>query len=95
MIDFVGMSTDTPVSIPFKRESTCELNTGLFQISASHVSIPFKRESTCEHIDLRLDEFHQVVSIPFKRESTCELDYLMNVSDGFSCFNSLQTGKHV
>ena len=53
----------TLVSIPFKRESTCEpahLIT-VFEQTPKWVSIPFKRESTCE-----LHEFtHEPHSISF------------------------------
>ena len=65
----------TSVSIPFKRESTCELSlSSIDPTSISAVSIPFKRESTCERENgCRHSDSMPVVSIPFKRESTCEL----------------------
>ena len=37
------------VSIPFKRESVSELETGFGTIRHTRVSIPFKRESVSEH----------------------------------------------
>ena len=70
-----GSGTVKSVSIPFKRESTCEQRTSTLVLTlVTVVSIPFKRESTCELCLIGV--FTQCrgfgVSIPFKRESTCE-----------------------
>ena len=69
-----GLSWRVPVSIPFKRESTCERENKKSESEDRCVSIPFKRESTCEHAlkAEREQERERRVSIPFKRESTCE-----------------------
>ena len=59
------------------------------------VSIPFKRESTCARKLRRTPCFAACVSIPFKRESTCARRQMKRPPSQVSCFNSLQTGKHM
>ena len=92
-----------PVSIPFKRESTCAPPRKALVQAGMIVSIPFKRESTCALELIRRNSALSAVmaievSIPFKRESTCALTLfnfstlLTKLSNGF---NSLQTGKHM
>ena len=63
------------VSIPFKREGTCELHSHEPRSATKDkiVSIPFKREGTCEHPRcVGYGISGHSVSIPFKREGTCE-----------------------
>ena len=43
-----GVESIRVVSIPFKRESTCEPDPSRQTSTQRLVSIPFKRESTCE-----------------------------------------------
>ena len=60
------------------------------------VSIPFKRESTSKREDTIHDSKGlQIVSIPFKRESTSKHNNLQKNPSHPTCFNSLQTGKHI
>ena len=42
-----------------------------------------------------MDLYRIEVSIPFKRESVSELKQNLIDGLGFSCFNSLQTGKRI
>ena len=84
------------VSIPFKREGTCEHARVLDRIELSgDVSIPFKREGTCELRGSDTGGFGVLVSIPFKREGTCEPSNGELYHEVTVSFNSLQTGRHV
>ena len=69
--------TPTEVSIPSKREGTCELKPKVFRRRFKRfVSIPSKREGTCEHSKTKAQPAKPTltsVSIPSKREGTCEL----------------------
>ena len=64
----------TRVSIPSKREGTCEPQRADSNLDGREVSIPSKREGTCEPFYYRGElDLVDFVSIPSKREGTCEL----------------------
>ena len=70
----IGYAKTKKVSIPSKREGTCEHCTCRVKVSLILiVSIPSKREGTCELKSRILTIVGTIVSIPSKREGTCEL----------------------
>ena len=84
------------VSIPFKRESTCEREAIARRIdNILEFQFPSNGKARVNFQRCRNDTPYSV-SIPFKRESTCELKFMVAKNDqNKKGFNSLQTGKHV
>ena len=85
------------VSIPFKREGTCEQVVVEDDLDPTHVSIPFKREGTCERLNRRgIFASKDAFQFPSNGKARVNTFAALNVSPGpSSSFNSLQTGRHV